>query len=251
MKKIVLLGCLLLLLLTGCGKTESKPFVVGFTDYPPMGFKDTDGNFVGFDIDLAKEVFKRLDREVEFQYINWDSKTMELNSGSIDAIWNGFTVTEERKEEVLFTNSYLNNAIVIITRKGDNQITSTDDLKGKYLAVESESSGQHVLEDLFDVNQDVTLNRFTSINEALLDLAAGNSDAVVADEIYGRYLIKQSDDYQVVPNVRLNSEEYAIGLRKDDTEMAETINTTIQEIIDDGTAAQISIKWFGEDIIKP
>lgn len=250
MKKFLMMLCVLGVL-TGCQTSAAKEtFVVGFTDYPPMGFKDAQGNYVGFDIDFATEIFKRLDMDVSFQYINWDSKILELNSGSIDAIWNGFTVTDERKQEVLFTDSYLNNAIVILTRSDDLAIQDFDDLKGKYVAVESESSGQHLLEEALNVEADITLNRFTAISEALLDLKAGNSDAVVADEIYARYITREDGGYRVVDGVRLNSEEYAVGLRKDDTEMRDKINQVMQEMIEDGTASEISIKWFGEDLMK-
>ncbi|AMC93024.1 hypothetical protein AOC36_03210 [Erysipelothrix larvae] len=240
---------LCILLLVGCGSSKNETFTVGFTDYPPMGFKDENGEIVGFDVDLATEVFKRLNMDVSFQYINWDSKILELNSGGIDAIWNGFTITQERQKEVLFTNSYLKNSIVVIVRADNDSIQTLDDLTDKHIAVESESSGQRILVETLE-DGSFTLNRFTTINEALLDLKAGNSDAVVADEIYARYLIGKSDEYIVVPNISLQSEEYAIGLRKDDTEMQVKINDTLDAIIADGTLSEISIKWFGEDLIK-
>lgn len=250
MKKL-LFALLILLVLTGCQNNTKKEFVVGFTDYPPLGFKDEKGNYSGFDIDLALEVFERLDIPVSFQYINWDAKTLELNSGNIDAIWNGFTITPQRLEEVLFTESYLDNSIVVIVKNENTTINSLSDLSGKYIAVESESSGQHALEDDLALLDSINLNRFTSINEALLDLNAGNSDAVVADEIYARYMIQQSNQkFKIVENISLSSEEYAIGLRKDDEEMKTKINNTLKEIKSDGTATDLSLKWFGVDLIK-
>lgn len=248
--KRLYIALLISLMLVGCQKVTDDTFIVGFTDYPPMGFRDTNGVAVGFDIDLATEVFKRLNMKVSFQYINWDSKTLELNSKNIDAIWNGFTITPSRQEEFLFTDPYLDNAVVILTRKEDTEIQSFDDLINKHISVESESSGQHLLESLLDVKKDIVLNRFTSIGEALLDLKAGNSDAIVTDEIYARYTLQDTNSYRIVENVRLNSEQYAVGLRKDDSELRDQINTVLTALKDDGTLSAISIKWFGEDLTK-
>lgn len=249
MKKVLLLISLILLF-TGCSAPKSDKLVIGFTDYPPMGFKDDKGNIVGFDIDFATAVAEEMERDVEFQYINWDSKVLELNSKQIDLIWNGFTVTPERQKEVLFSKPYVINSIVIITRADDDSIKSFEDLKNKYVAVESESSGQHLLESEFDINSELTLNRFTSISEALLDLKAGNSDAVVADEIYGRYIISKDNNVKVIDGVQMNAEDYAVGMRLNDTELQTELNKAIDAVVDKGIASDISIKWFGEDIIK-
>lgn len=247
MKKITLLICLLIVL-AGCATTKKDTLVVGFTDYPPMGFKNDQGEIVGFDIDFANAVSEVMDVPFEFQYINWDSKVLELNSNQIDFVWNGFTVTPEREKEVLFSMPYIENSIVIITRSDDDSIQSFDDLTGKTVNVESESSGQNALEDL--LGDKLSVNRFTSISEALLDLKAGNSDAVVADEIYGRYLVGNDDSVKVVPNASINSENYAVGLRLENTDLLKDLNAAIQTVIDSGVATEISIKWFGEDIIK-
>lgn len=247
MKKIMMIA-MLMVLLVGCTPKSDDTLVVGFTDYPPMGFKDVSGEIVGFDIDFAKEVAKVMNRDVTFQYINWDAKVLELNSNQIDLIWNGFTVTEERKKEVLFSNPYIVNALVAIVRVDDTTITNLEDLDGKNIAVESESSGQKAVEETF--SSSVTLNRFTAIGEALLDLKAGNSDVVIADEIYARYLTSKDTSVRVVPGIAMNAQDYAVGLRLEDKGLQEELNAAIQTVVDNGTASEISLKWFGEDIIK-
>lgn len=240
-----------MIILVGCVQPESKDkLVIGFTDYPPMGFKDTSGNVVGFDIDFAKEVMNSLDLDYEFQYINWDSKVLELDSKQIDLIWNGFTVTPEREKEVLFSKPYIENTIVMIVRADDTSISNFEDLDGKFVAVESESSGQHALESLTPLKS-YTLNRFTSISEALLDLKAGNSDVVVADGIYGRYITSHDESVKVIEGQSLKSEDYAVGMRLEDLELKEKLDEAIDLVIESGKASEISIKWFGTDIIKP
>lgn len=247
MKKLILI-LITTLLLTGCGSPKNDKLVIGFTDYPPMGFKDESGEVVGFDIDFANAVVKEIGMEAEFQYINWDSKELELNSKQIDLIWNGFTVTPEREKEVLFSTPYIVNSIVAITLSDSNIINSVEDLSDKVIAVESESSGQHALEDIFST--DLKLNRFTTISEAMLDLKAGNSDVVVADEIYARYLISKDSTVKVVEGINLKSEDYAVGMRLEDTQLKDKINEGINKVIENGQASEISIKWFGEDIIR-
>ncbi len=247
MKKLIL-TVLITLLLTGCTSTNKETLVIGFTDYPPMGFKDESGEVVGFDIDFAKAVTEVMGIEPVFQYINWDSKELELNSNQIDLIWNGFTVTPEREKEVLFSTPYIVNSIVAITLNTTDTITTEEDLSDKIIAVESESSGQHALEDTFETA--LTLNRFTTISEAILDLKAGNSDVIVADEIYARYLISKDSDVKVIEGISLKSEDYAVGMRLTDSELKEEINAAIKEVIDSGKASEISEKWFGEDIIR-
>lgn len=247
MKKLILI-LLTSLLLVACSPKQKDSLVIGFTDYPPMGFKDKDGEIVGFDIDFAKEVAKEMGVNPVFQYINWDAKVLELNSNQIDLIWNGFTVTESRKKEVLFSSPYIVNSIVAITKSENTVIDSVEDLQTQSVAVESESSGQHALEELFDGS--LNINRFTSISEALLDLKAGNSDVVIADEIYARYLLANDKDVKVVEGISLNAEDYAVGMRLEDQELQLKLNEAIRQVIESGKASEISMKWFGEDIIK-
>lgn len=247
MKKLLLI-LITSFILVACSPQQEDSLVIGFTDYPPMGFKDKNGEIVGFDIDFAKEVAKEMGATPVFQYINWDAKVLELNSNQIDLIWNGFTVTESRKKEVLFSSPYIVNSIVAITKNEDNRINKTEDLQSFNIAVESESSGQHALESLF--SDSLNINRFTSISEALLDLKAGNSDVVIADEIYARYLLANDKDVKIVEGISLNAEDYAVGMRLQDRELQTKLNVAIKKVVESGKASEISIKWFGEDIIK-
>jgi polar amino acid transport system substrate-binding protein len=218
-----------------------------------MGFKDNKGEIVGFDVDLAKEVGKRIDKDIKFQPIDWSMKETELNSGNIDLIWNGYTITDERKEKVSFTNPYLANRQVIITLSNSN-INDKNGLKGKKIATQNGSSSVDAINKepellkLFDGGKAVL---FETNNEALMDLEAGRVDGVVADEILARYYINQrgTEKYKVLEE-DFGKEEYGIGARKQDKELLENINKALADMKKDGTSAKISEKWFGENIMK-
>ena len=260
LKLIIVLG-IFVIALTGCSSTkessniENKDYIiVGLDDtFVPMGFKDNKGEIVGFDVDLAKEAGKRLNKEVKFQPIDWSMKETELNSGNIDLIWNGYTITDERKEKVGFTNPYLANRQVIITLS-NSDIKTKNDLKGKKVAAQNGSSSVDAINKepnllkLFDGGKIVL---FETNNEALMDLEAGRVDAVVADEILARYYINQrgTDKYKVLEE-DFGKEEYGIGARKEDNEFIESINKALNDMKKDGTSAKISEKWFGENIVK-
>ncbi|KAF0227623.1 MAG: polar amino acid transport system substrate-binding protein [Erysipelotrichaceae bacterium] len=258
LKKYLSLG-LVLFLLVGCSSASSSDkslkdvltrdkLVIGFTEYPPMGFKEN-GVVTGFDIEIAKEVCKRLGVEAIFQYIDWDSKVMELSNKNIDAIWNGLTITTAREKEILFSKPYFNNRIVIMT-KSDKTFDTIASLSGLKVGVELASSGQEALEKSTVFSTLNEMVKFTSISEAVLDLNAGNIDAIVADEIFARYAIsKSADGYRVATEV-FNSENYGIGFRLKDIALRDKVDKIIDEMIKDGTAAEISNDWFGEDLLK-
>ncbi|MDU5108094.1 amino acid ABC transporter substrate-binding protein [Clostridium sp.] len=245
--------------LISCGEKKSESslekekLVLGFDDtFVPMGFKDENAEYTGFDIDLAKEIEKKLGKEIEFQPIDWSMKETELNSGNIDFIWNGYSVTEERKEKVEFSISYLNNRQVIITL-ADSKINTKADLKGAVVGAQNQSSAVDAIEaddDIISTFKDGKVVTFDTNNEALMDLEAGRLDAVVADEILAKYYINQrgADKYKVLDE-DFGSEAYAVGMRKDDKELVEAFNKAFKELIDEGKAGEISKKWFGEDII--
>ena len=227
---------------------DNGKMVVGFTEYPPMGFKEN-GEITGFDIDIAKEVAERLDVEAEFVYIDWDAKVLELNGKNIDMIWNGLTITADREKEILFSKPYFDNRIVIISLNGSgiDQIADLSDMK---VGVELQSSGQAAVEgnDVFASIDELV--KYTTITEAILDLKAGGIDAIVADEIFARYAVsKEADQYQVASEV-FNSENYGIGFRLEDVALRDKVDVIIDEMAADGTAAEISMKWFGEDLLK-
>ena len=227
---------------------DNGKMIVGFTEYPPMGFKEN-GEITGFDIDIAKEVAERLGVEAEFVYIDWDAKVLELNGKNIDMIWNGLTITADREKEILFSKPYFDNRIVIISLNGSG-IDQIADLGEMKVGVELQSSGQAAVEgnDVFASIDELV--KYTTITEAILDLKAGGIDAIVADEIFARYAVsKEADQYQVASEV-FNSENYGIGFRLEDVALRDKVDAIIDEMAADGTAAEISMKWFGEDLLK-
>lgn len=258
MKKLLFI--LLAILLVGCQAKvvedvdnslnniiEKGKMIIGFTEYPPMGFKEN-GEVTGFDIDIAKAVGEKLGVEIEFVYIDWDAKVLELEAGNIDMIWNGLTITEDRKKEILFSKPYFNNRIVVLTLK-DSPINSISDLSEKNVGVELQSSGQSALEasEVFgSINEMV---KYTTITEAVLDLKAGGIDAIVADEIFARYAVSKEADAYKIPEDVFNSENYGIGFRLEDVALRDKIDEIIDGLAEDGTALEISLKWFGEDLL--
>ena len=227
---------------------DNGKMIVGFTEYPPMGFKEN-GEVTGFDIDIAKEVAERLGVEAEFVYIDWDAKVLELNGKNIDMIWNGLTITADREKEILFSKPYFDNRIVIISLK-DAGIDKIADLSAMKVGVELQSSGQAAVEGNAVFASIDELVKYTTITEAILDLKAGGIDAIVADEIFARYAVsKEADQYQVATEV-FNSENYGIGFRLEDVALRDKVDAIIDEMSADGTATEISMKWFGEDLLK-
>ena len=254
MKKIlsILLVVLLAgLLVAGCGNTTKKKIVVGLDDnFPPMGFRDDKNNIVGFDIDMAKEAAKRSGLEVEFKPIDWNSKEAELNGKRVDVLWNGLTITDSRKQNIAFTKPYMENRQIIVVN-ADSTIKGKADLAGKVIGVQDGSSSIEALE-----KDEATMKSFKELKKygdnvaALMDLKAGRVDAVVVDEVVGRYYItKKAGEYAVLED-NFGSEEYGVGLRKDDKELLEKLQKALDEMKKDGTSATISKKWFGAEIVK-
>lgn len=268
MKKKTLVAVAIILslgvsIISGCTKKdnakeekgkEKNYLVLGLDDtFVPMGFKDDKGEITGFDVDLAKEVGKRIGKEIKFQPIDWSMKETELNSKNIDLIWNGYTITEERKEKVAFSKPYLENRQVIITL-ANSSINEKEDLKGKKVSAQSGSSSVDAMNKEPDLVKSFNGGKpvlFETNNEALMDLEAGRVDAVVADEILARYYMKQRGEskYKVLTE-DFGKEEYGIGIRKDDKELLEKVNKALEDMKKDGTSKAISEKWFGEDIVK-
>ncbi len=226
---------------------EKGELVMGLDDsFPPMGFRE-DGEIVGFDVDVAKEVCSRLGIELKLQPINWDNKMHELNSGNIDCIWNGFTINEERKKEVLFTEPYMNNRQVLVVL-ADSEYQTIDDLKGKKIGLQAESSAADALNSAEDFRDSVEVFEFDDNMNALMDLEVGGVDAVLMDEVVANYNIAQKGKGYRVLDQELAHEEYGIGFRKKDKALMEKIQQTLEEMAEDGTLEQISIKWFDEDL---
>ena len=243
----------------GCSQQSSAPagaapagkIVVGLDDnFPPMGFRDEKNELTGFDIALAKEAAKRLGREVEFKPIDWSAKEAELNGQRIDVLWNGLTITEERKANILFTKPYLENRQIIVVLE-KSPVKTKAELKGKVVGVQDGSSAvDAVNKDAETAKGLKELKKFSDNVTALMDLSAGRLDAIVVDEIVGRYYVaKKPGEYRVLDE-NFGTEDFGVGTRKDDTELMGKIDKALDDMKADGTAATISTKWFGKDILK-
>ena len=229
---------------------DKKVFVLGLDDsYPPMGYRDENGEIVGFDIDVAREVCSRLGVELKTQPIDWSAKELELLSKNIDCIWNGFTVTEERKEKILFSEPYLKNRQVVIVRN-DGEINSIASLSGKKVGVQAGSSGEYAFEQT-EVYPTVRVVAFKDFLTAITDLKIGGVDAVVIDEIVADSQIKKADaanQLKILRSEPIASEDYAIGFRKGEQKLVDAVQQKINEMKKDGTLKKISEKWFGTDL---
>ncbi len=225
--------------------SEKKEYIVGFDNtFAPMGF-EKDGENMGFDIDLAKKMEEKLGVTFKFQPIDWTLKETELESKNIDMIWNGYSVTEERKEKVLFSDPYMKNRILILV-KNDSGITSKKDLAGKIACTQDQSSSLDALNKDEIASKLSEIITYASFNDVFNDLNTGRSDAAIIDETMGLYYISTSGDtdkYNVLEE-DLGSEDYAVGFRKDDAEFVEKFNKALKELVDEGEVDKIYAKWF-------
>ena len=247
MKK--LFAVILMVMLVGCGqKVDDDVLVIGVDDtFAPMGFRDEKNELVGFDIDLANAMAEKMDIEIEFQPIDWAMKETELNGKNIDMIWNGYTITEKRKEQVAFTEPYLENRQIIVVL-ADSTIQTKDDLKGITLSVQKESSALEAVlaeETVASSLKDGKPVEFDTNIDCFMDLEAKRSEAIVCDEVLARYVIKQrgEDKYRILED-NFGTEEYGIGVRKEDTELLEKLNDALTECIQDGTYDEVYQTWF-------
>lgn len=226
---------------------KEDTLVIGIDDkFAPMGFRDDNNEIVGFDIDYAKAAAKKMNMSVEFQPIDWKTKESELSSGRIDLIWNGYTITDERKEKVLFTKPYLKNAQVVVTL-ADSKITKLDDLEGKVVGLQSLSSASDALNSSPIKSKIKEVTEFSDNVLALNDLKSGRLDAVVIDEIViDYYMTKEQDSFKILDE-SLAPEEYGIGVKKGNEALLEKLQKALDEMNEDGTAAEVSEKWFGEN----
>lgn len=228
--------------------SEGGTFTVGFDqDFPPMGFVGEDGEYTGFDLELAQETAKRLGLTYVAQPIAWDAKNMELESGNIDCIWNGFTMTG-REDEYTWSQPYMENSQVVVVME-DSGIETLEDLAGKIVEVQADSSAEAALKEMPDLTSTFgTLQTTPDYNTAFMDLEMGSVDAIAMDVIVAGYQMQEREGSFKILEESLASEEYAIGFKKGNTELCEKVQKTLEEMAADGTMAEISEKWFGEDI---
>lgn len=244
---------LMVLVLAACGNDNSgskeDKLVIGIDDkFAPLGFRDENNEIVGFDIDYARAVAEKMGKEVEFQTIDWSSKESELNSGRIDLIWNGYTITDDRKDKVLFTKPYLENNQVVAVLANSN-IASIDDLAGKKVGLQNLSSASDALNANPIKDKVASVSEFPDNVLALTELKNGRLDAVVIDEVVAKYYMSIEEGTYKILDETLAPEQYGIGVKKGNEELLNSVQTAIDELIADGTASKISEKWFGEDII--
>ncbi|MDC7236708.1 MAG: amino acid ABC transporter substrate-binding protein [Sphaerochaetaceae bacterium] len=224
-------------------------FVLGLDDaFPPMGFRDENNEIVGYDIDLAKEVFSRMGVDLILQPIDWSSKEQELATGNIDCIWNGFTITPEREEVILFTDPYLKNQQILVV-KADSSYQSIVDVKGKVVGLQGGSSASDAMDSSPEFKDSLEeIIEFSDNLTALMDLEAGGVDAVLLDLFVANDNIQRSGKNFRILSGSLTEENYGIGFRKDDVALRDKVQAVLKDMAADGTIAAISTKWFGADI---
>lgn len=229
-------------------KAEGGTLIVGFDqDFPPMGFMGDDGEYTGFDLELAQEAAKRLGLEYKPQPIAWDAKDMELESGNIDCIWNGFTMTG-REDGYTWGEPYMENSQVFVVA-GDSGIKSQADLAGKVVECQVDSSAEAALKEVPDLTATFAqLLTTADYNTAFMDLEQGAVDAIAMDVVVAGYQISQRNADFVILEDSLAAEEYAIGFKKGNTELKDKVQGALEEMAADGTLKTISEKWFGKDI---
>ena len=237
---------------------EKGEIVLGMDDaFPPMGYTDTTtGEIIGFDVDVATEVFSRLGVELKLQPIEWSTKEMELDGGNVDLLWNGYSYTEERAEKQTLSDAYMKNNQVILVKE-DSSYQSLADLAGKSLGVQSDSSAESALESEEATEFRESLGEIVPIDDyskAILEIQNGLIEAIAIDEVVARfYLTNDPGAYRILEKEdgtveSLAVEDYVIGFRKGDQALCDKVNETLKEMKADGTLAEISEKWFGEDV---
>ena len=262
---LLALAMLATTVLAGCGSKEDKSadnkkedkkeakvenddetLIVGFdASFPPYGYKDDDGEYVGFDLELAQEVCDRNDWTLVKQPVDWDAKDMEIDSGTIDCIWNGFTMNG-REDEYTWSDPYIDNKQVMVVAT-DSGINSFDDLSGKLVETQADSSAlaalqgdQKKLADTFG-----SLTEIAEYNTAFMDLESGACDAIAMDIGVAYYQInsrKNPDDYKVLDE-EISSEQYAVGFKLGNEELRDKVQATLDEMAEDGTVAKIAEKY--------
>lgn len=260
---LIMVGVLVLgaAVLTGCGngtdeapaENESKEtIVVGLDDtFAPMGFRDESGELIGFDIDLANKVGEELGVNVEFKPIDWNAKEMELKAKTIDCVWNGMSVTPERKENMALSDKYLNNKIVLMAlADSDIDVTDASQLAVLKIGTQVDSSALGVLKsnEAYDSFKD-NVQEYDTYDTAIMDLKAGRIDVIAVDQVLGEYTNNNLGGEMKECTYDLGDDFYVIGFAKDNAELRDKVNDALKTLVDNGEAAKISEKWFGRDIV--
>lgn len=237
--------------LTDLAYVEDKgTLVIGLDDtFAPMGFRDEDNELVGLDIDLAKAVGEEMGLKVEFQPIDWKAKEAELEAKNIDCVWNGMSATEDRQKSMSLSNKYLENRILLMSYDDSVNVTSVEQLKDMKIGTQADSAALEAIQknEAYDTFKD-NISEYDTYDAALLDLKAGRVDVVAIDEVYAIYN-NQNKERLYESDFNFGADYYAVGFRKEDTELTAAFNDALQAVIDEGEAAEISEKWFGKNLI--
>lgn len=255
MKKVILAAIVVVMAFTGvfamvgCNKNsdwgyieKNGEMIIGYTLFAPIAYEEG-GELIGFDIELAKAVAADLGINVKFQLINWDTKEVELNAKNIDLIWNGMTLTEDRKTSMECSIPYLNNRQVAVIRKVDAaKYTTKESMASAKFTAEKGSAGASIVATEF---ANSSYNGLNSQAEALLDVKSGTSDIVIIDSVMAGFYCSQPDyaDLQMVTSVEFDTEQYAIAGRRGDTEFIGKINASLKKLKENGTVATIAAKY--------
>lgn len=251
-------------LFAGCGNSSSNEktqnslekvkkagvLKVGLEDsFPPMEFRDSKNVLQGFDVDMANAIGEKLGVKTEFVCTEFNGIVLALKSGKFDVIISGLSISEDRKKEIDFSEPYIENSQIVVTKTGNDAIKTSKDLTGKTIGVGLGTTSEKVAEGLTGLKE---VKKYDKTTEELQDLLIGRIDAVIVDEPVGRYYISADDQkgkYTVLSE-KLTSEPMGIGFRKGDKELEEAVQKAVNDLKKDGTMSKISTKWFGEDIYK-
>ena len=219
--------------------------IVGITDFEPMDYKDADGNWIGFDADMASKVAEDLGVDVEFVEIDWDNKILELKNKSIDVVWNGMTLTDEVTSSMECTNAYCNNAqVVVLPADKADEYPDAESMTALAFAVEAGSAGEQAAEENgFDYTA------LTSQADTLMEVSAGTSDASIIDLLMAGAMIGEGTDYpNLTHTLELTTEEYGVGCRQG-SDLAAYINDEFKKLYEDGTMQEIAEKYGVQDAL--
>lgn len=228
-------------------KTDGKVYKVGLDDtFVPMGYRNEKGELEGFDVDLAKEAAKLMGIELEFTPVDWNYKEAELKAGNIDFIWNGYSITPEREKQVLFSKPYMDNRQIIIVPE-DSPIEKKADFKGKLVTLQADSSALEAVQKDQEFVKSLAgpLVEYPTNIEAFKDVEAGRSDGIVVDEVLARDYLKKNPDVKMkILEDNFGDEQFAVGMRKDDKELAEKLDKALDTLKENGKFKEIQERYF-------